>query len=132
MKLITRDSDYAIRALCFMAQHHKKVVSVSDLVKSLHIPRPFLRKLLQVLNKKAILKSYKGIGGGFSLLKKPQKIGLVEVIEIFQGSIRLNECFLKKLECPNTKKCSLRKKINAIEKYVIHELRSISIESLLQ
>ena len=56
MKLITRDTDYAIRALCFIARFKKKIVSVSELVKVLKIPRPFLRKILQTLNKKRILK----------------------------------------------------------------------------
>lgn len=131
MKLITRDTDYALRALCFIAKHKKEIVSVAELVEQLKIPRPFLRKILQILNKK-ILKSYKGKGGGFSLAVTPNKIFLVDLIEIFQGPLRLNECFLKKMACPNTKTCALRKKINNIERGVIAELESITLASLLK
>ncbi len=131
MKLITRDTDYTLRALCFISQHKEKMVSVSELVKELKMPRPFLRKILQVLNKKGILKSYKGLGGGFLLAKPANKIFLADLIEIFQGPLRLNECFFKKMRCPNINTCALRRKINSIERYVISELRSITIASLL-
>lgn len=131
MKLITRDTDYALRALCFIARHRKEIVSVRELVKKLKIPKPFLRKILQILNKKRILKSYKGKGGGFLLAVPASKIFLVDLIEIFQGPLRLNECFFKKMACPNTKTCGLKKKIDNIERYVIRELNSITLTSLL-
>jgi Rrf2 family protein len=132
MKLITRDTDYALRAICFMVRHKKKIVAVSELVNKLKIPRPFLRKILQILNKKRILKSYKGSGGGFLLVKPPNKVFLVDLIEIFQGSLSLNECFFKKMACPNIRTCALKKKIDKIESYVIKELKSITIASLLK
>jgi len=132
MKLITRDTDYAVRALCFITKTKDKIVSVSDLVKDLKIPRPFLRKILQILNRKGILISYKGIGGGFLLAASPNKINLVDLIEIFQGPLRLNECLFKKNICPDKKICTLRQKINGIEKYVISELQSITIATLVR
>ncbi|MDD5292175.1 MAG: Rrf2 family transcriptional regulator [Candidatus Omnitrophica bacterium] len=131
MKLITRYTDYAIRALCFIAKSDKEVVSVPDLVASLKIPRPFLRKILQVLNTQGILSSCKGQGGGFSLARKPEKIFLMDLMNIFQGPFKLNECFFKMKCCPNTKTCLLRKRISRIEQYVIAQLQSITIASLL-
>lgn len=132
MKLITRDTDYALRAICSMVKSKEKIVSVSQLVKELKIPRPFLRKILQILNKKGVLNSYKGKGGGFLLAKPAHKIFLVDLIEIFQGTLRLNECFFKKMVCPNIDTCSLREKIRGIERYVVKELKSITIASLLK
>ncbi len=132
MKLITRDTDYAIRALIFIAQAEKKIVSASELVKKLKIPRPFLRKILQVLNKKKLLKSYKGKGGGFVLAARPNKIFLLDLIEIFQGRLRLNECIFKKRICPNIKTCRLKKIIDSIQKYVISELRDVTLGLLLR
>jgi len=131
MKLITRDTDYALRALCFIAKDKKKIISAAELVRELKIPRPFLRKILQVLNKKKILKSYKGKGGGFLLALPLRKIFLVNLIEIFQGPLRLNECFFKKIACPRRKTCALKKKIDGIERYVIKELNSVTLASLL-
>jgi len=132
MKLITRDTDYAIRAICFMAKQKKKIVSVLELVKALKIPRPFLRKILQILNKKGLLKSYKGKGGGFALAYPPRDLYLMDLIEVFQGPFSLNECFFKKDSCPNTRSCRLKKKIDLIEKDVLRQLEGISVGYLLR
>jgi Rrf2 family protein len=132
MKLITRDTDYAIRALCYIAKHKKKIVCVTDLVKELKIPRPFLRKILQKLNKKKLLKSYKGIGGGFTLSRPPKKIFVTDLIRIFQGPVKLNEHIFKKSCCPHIKTCVLRKKLDKIETHVVSDLKSITIASLVK
>ena len=131
MKLITRDTDYAVRALCFMARSENEVVSVSDLIRALKIPKAFLRKLLQVLNKKRILTSSKGKGGGFALARPADKIFLVKLMEIFQGTFQLNECFFKKGRCGNVRTCPLRKRLMQLEGVVSEELKSITIASLL-
>jgi len=132
MKLITRDTDYALRALCFIAGHEEEIVPAAVLVKESKIPLPFLRKILQKLNKAKILKSYKGQGGGFILLIPPRRIFLLDLIRIFQGRLQLNECFFKKKICPNIKICKLRKKIDNIEKYVISQLKNFTIADLLK
>ncbi len=132
MKLITRDTDYALRALSFIAEQDEKIVTVSELVKELKIPRPFLRKILQLLNKKGVLKSHRGIGGGFLLTKPADKIFLVDLMEIFQGPLSLNECLFKKIVCPNMNKCALRKRVDKIEEQVALELETVSIASLMK
>ncbi|MCK5534896.1 Rrf2 family transcriptional regulator [bacterium] len=128
--LINRDTDYAVRALCFIAQSKKNKVSVGELVKELKIPRPFLRKILQILNKKKMLKSSKGPHGGFILAKPGNKILLTDLMKIFQGVLKLNKCIFKKQVCPNMKTCKLKKKIDKIEKHVISELKGITLEQL--
>lgn len=131
MKLLTRDTDYAVRALCYIAKERERLVSVPELVKALGVPRPFLRKILQILGRKGIITSYKGIGGGFEIAAIPEKITIAELIETFQGPLTLNECLFKKKECPNKKICPLKKKICRIERGVVEELRSITLASLI-
>ncbi len=131
MKLVTRNTDYAVRALCYMAHNKKRIVSVSELVSKLKIPRPFLRKILQALHKNNILASIKGQGGGFQLTSKIDKISILKLIEIFQGHFKLNECIFKGIRCPNIIKCRLNKKIGKIEKRVRMELKSITLEDLI-
>lgn len=131
MKLITRDTDYAIRALCYSVLCKDKKVSVRGIVKELDVPRPFMRKILQALNKEGILKSYKGKGGGFELSRLPGDIILLDLMKIFQGPFKLNECRLKNKKCPRIKKCLLNKKIKKIEGHIIKELKKITIGSLI-
>lgn len=132
VKLITRDTDYAVRAICYIAKKKNNVVSVTELVNELRIPRPFLRKILQKLNKEKILKSHKGIGGGFELSIHPENIFVKDLIEIFQGSFKLNECVFRKKLCPNRGICKLKKRIDSIEDKVFFELKNINIASLIK
>lgn len=132
MKLITRNTDYAVRALCCIAEQKEEIVTVNQMVKSLEMPRPFLRKILQILNKEGLLNSCKGKGGGFTLALLPEKIFLMDLMKIFQGPVRLNECKFKKSDCPYIDNCLLKKKIDEIEKGVIEKLKAITILSILK
>lgn len=132
MKLLTRDTDYAVRALCCMHKRRGVVVSVSRLVQDLKVPKPFLRKILQVLHKEGIVRAYKGKGGGFLVSGDAGKIGVLDLIKIFQGSLKLNECLFKKKACPNKRTCALRSKIVTIEAHVRSQLRPITIASLVR
>jgi Rrf2 family protein len=132
MKLITRDTDYAMRALMYMAKRPERVVSVKELVGELEIPRAFLRRLLQVLSQKKILKSMKGKGGGFRLNRPPRKIGVADIMKIFQGNTDIIDCMFKKAICPDIGRCPLRREIKKIEKDVQRELDRITISSLTQ
>lgn len=131
MKLITRDTDYALRAIGFLAKRTNRLITVPELVSVLGIPRPFLRKILQILHRHNILKSSKGYRGGFSLAKPLNRIYLSDLIKIFQGSTKLNECIFKKRICPNRGSCLLRKRILKIEAYVSKQLSSIPLSSLI-
>ena len=132
MKLITRDSDYAIRALCFIARNKNKRVSVTSLIQELEIPRPFLRKILQILTINNILTSFKGKGGGFELAKKPEAVFIKTIMEIFQGTFKLSECILRNKLCPEIKICELRKKLDEIEADVAKKLNRITIQTLIE
>jgi Rrf2 family protein len=132
LKLITRETDYAVRALASIYENEKKIVSVSDLVKEIEIPRPFLRKLLQILNKAGILDSFKGKGGGFILKKDPKDILLLDLMEIFQGKFKINECVFKKEVCKNISNCILKKKIDHLESYIYDHLKTITLLDLIE
>ena len=131
MKLITRNTDYAVRALCYIARQAERSVSAAEMVAQLKIPRPFLRKILQTLSGEGLLKSTKGQGGGFSLSCSKENILLTDLIRIFQNTIQLNECVFKKKICPNRNTCVLKKEIDAIEQEALARLGRISVASLV-
>ncbi|MDD5654912.1 MAG: Rrf2 family transcriptional regulator, partial [Candidatus Omnitrophica bacterium] len=117
---------------CFIAGSKDRIFSADWMVRELKVPRPFLRKILQKLNKTGLLRSRKGSGGGFSLSAQADTILLTDLIRVFQGDLKLNDCYLKKKPCPDRRTCPLKKKIDAIEKYVIARLSSITIGGLIR
>lgn len=133
MKLITREIDYAVRALIYLADNKNEgIVSVPELVDELGITRPFLRKIMQLLAKAGVIESYKGNKGGFRLIKKPDDVYLIDLVEIFQGNFSLNECILNKDICPNKGNCILKDRVDDIEEKVRVELKSIDLSSLIK
>ena len=89
---ITRETDYAIRCVCYLADKRDEVIMVDDISKEMHIPKSFLAKILQKLSKASLAKSYRGVKGGFALARHPSKISLLDVIEAIQGPILINIC----------------------------------------
>jgi len=133
MKLITKDIDYAIRALSYIATGNKdETVTVTKLSKDTEIPKPFLRKILLTLGKNGFLKSFKGKPGGFKLNNDPSDILLFDIIEIFQDKFEFNKCIFKKNICPNSQKCVLKNKLDKIGKMIEKEFKEISLESIIK
>jgi len=114
-----------------MAKKRYRVVSVPELVKELRIPRPFLRKILQMLNKSKVLKSFKGSGGGFRLNKPADKIFILDLVTANQGPFELFGHTIKDEPCHNAKKCILKKKLDVIESNIKKELKNITIADLI-
>ena len=130
MKLLTKNTDYAVRALLWMAEKGGSV-TVTELSDTVKIGRPMLRKLLQVLAHKGLLDSSKGRGGGFRLAIPPEKIRLTNLIDIFQGAVELSDCVVRKEVCPEIRCCPLRREIEDIRGIVEQRLGKLSIGSLL-
>ena len=130
MKLVSRYTDYAMRALVYLSGQKDRLTPVPELVKNLRIPRPCLRRLLQMLKARGLLISRKGLNGGFKLAVGPDEVSLIDVMRIFQGPFKLNECIFKRDICPRIKYCRLNKKLRAIEEYVGAQLGSITLSDL--
>jgi Rrf2 family protein len=131
MKLITKETDYAIRAIMNLARGNSEFASSRDISEQEEIPLHFLRRILQVLIKKRLVESKEGIAGGVRLRSKPQDIHLTDLIKIFQGDIQLAECMFRSKICSSRKTCVLRKRICKIEDMVTREFEDITIADLL-
>jgi Rrf2 family protein len=131
MKLLTKNTDYAIRALLALAHDREKFISAKQVSEDQHIPYEYLRKILQSLIKEKLVESKGGGQGGFRIKKDPDKIKVVDMIRIFQGDLQLSECMFRHKLCENRAHCVLRKKILRIEKMVTNEFGGMTIQSLL-
>jgi Rrf2 family protein len=103
---ITREGDYGIRSVLYLSrQPFKKVSFVNEISDEYKIPRSFLAKILQKLVKAKIVRSYRGVKGGFSLAKQAREITLFDVIEAIEGKICLNICLADKKKCGFSRHC---------------------------
>ena len=131
MQLLTKQTDYAVRALLNLAGDPDNFKTADAISVEEKIPYPFLRRILQKLRQESLITAKEGKTGGVRILKNPEKITLNEIIELFQGSIELSSCMFRKRICSNRRTCILRKRIKSIEKKVISEFDDITIAGLM-
>ena len=133
MKLLTRETDYAVRILaCLAGKGSGQSCPVSLLQRESGIPRPFLRRITLALCRAGILISSRGKNGGVKLAVPASEINLSGLIGVFQGEISLGNCLFRKKICPGRKTCVLRKKLHSIEATLRRELSGITLASLLK
>lgn len=90
---ITRQADYAVRAVLFLADLSEgEKASTSQIAKDMDIPLSFLAKIIAQLSVAGLLKTMRGARGGVTLSREPHEITLLEVVEAIDGPILLNEC----------------------------------------
>lgn len=91
--IITRATEYAIRALLYLARQPRgEIVYKKDICSHQDITPAFLTKILQPLIKDGIVGSQRGVGGGFYLRKNPAEVTLLDVVVSQEGPLFLNEC----------------------------------------
>lgn len=71
------------------------------------VPASFLGKIFQSLSRAGIVKSARGSGGGFSLVRTPDEITVLEVIEAVEGPIALQRCLETDSDCTHREGCAL-------------------------
>lgn len=99
--MLSNSCRYAIRAVIYLAKQPKQniKIGIKKISGDLDLPTPFLAKILQQLTKRKILSSLKGPHGGFSLLKDPRSITLLDIVETIDGDEILTNCVMHNCAC---------------------------------
>lgn len=132
--LITRASEYAILSLIVLAKATEPIDS-ETLSRELSIPKSFLAKILQALAKKEILKSFKGVRGGFVLNKDIKDVNMLEVMSIVEGKApAVFECAPSQEECPSDKAnlCTIWPFLNKLQGKIDTFLAELTLADILE
>ena len=106
---ITRQADYAVRAVLYLARlEPTQRAATSQVAQEQRIPPSFLAKIISQLSIAGLLHTSRGARGGVTLARDPQDISLLEVIEAIDGPIMLNECVTDGGTCTFDEECPLR------------------------
>src|SRR5438128_11686806 len=81
MRVSTR-GDYASRALLSLALHADETgpTSVRDIAERTGLPQPYLEQILLALKGAGLVRSKRGVGGGYVLARDPEEITLREIV----------------------------------------------------
>jgi Rrf2 family iron-sulfur cluster assembly transcriptional regulator len=91
VKVSTR-GDYAARALLSLALHTSEgPTSVRDIAERTGLPQPYLEQILLALKGAGLVRSKRGVGGGYVLARPPAEIDLAEVVSAVDGPIQAGD-----------------------------------------
>ena len=91
MRVSTR-GDYASRALLSLALHADQApTSVREIAERTALPQPYLEQILLALKGAGLVRSKRGVGGGYVLARAPDEILLSEILAAVDGPITLGD-----------------------------------------
>lgn len=130
---ITQEGDYALRVLLTLSERPVgERVEARELSESAAIPLRFLLKLLGKLTVAGILRSYRGVGGGYALARDPGVITLYDVLDVIDGPLAMNRCLYDEAYCNlnRTATCAVHGALEKIQRQLIRELKSVTFREL--
>lgn len=112
---ISKKSEYALRALIDIALRQtqgRDLSQIPEMAQRTQIPEKFLEQILLNLKNAGILKSKRGVDGGYGLARSADKIPLGEVVRLMDGPLApvgcVSETTCEPCSCPDPETCGLR------------------------
>jgi len=132
--VFTRSTGYALLALTELASL-KEAIDTNNLSDRIGVSKYFLAKLLQNLSKKGIVKSFKGVNGGFILDKSPKDIKIIDIFECVEDkNFLVYECAQEPKDCPNNRAniCNIWPFLNLLEEQIYSYLEKFTLDDVLR
>ncbi|WP_411681034.1 RrF2 family transcriptional regulator [Clostridium thailandense] len=131
---ITQEVDYSLRVIFYLSKlGYDKKIEAKFISEHENIPLRFLLKLLRKLTHAKIIKSYRGVNGGYALNMLPKDITLKDVIEVIDGPIYMNRCLCDPSYCNLNRadKCDVHFALAKVQNNLINDLKSINFDDIL-
>lgn len=131
---INQATDYAFRAVLYLAgQPLGEMVEAQAIAHRQVVPMRFLLKIMPSLIKAGIVKSQRGVGGGYALARSPEDISLLDVLVAIEGPIFLNRCLIDESYCSRhaAPECLVHQALGDIQKRLESDFESYSLADLL-
>ena len=126
--MINNRTTYAIRALSELAQCKNNFATAEQIAKAQDIPKKFLPQILGDLTRFGFVRSIRGFGGGARLVRSPEQIKVVEIIEAVQTNIFMLDYHLDPTNGIDKNFAMVLKKVRKAMKT---ELGNVSLASLV-
>ena len=90
--MFSQTVEYALRAVVHLADQAPEGRTTEQIAAITKVPKPYLSKVLQSLVRAGVVQSQRGIGGGIKLVKTPQQLTILEVVNAVEPIGRIREC----------------------------------------
>jgi Rrf2 family protein len=129
---ITRQADYAVRAMYYLAKMNpNQKAATNQIAEKQHIPPSFLAKIISQLSIAGLIHTSRGARGGVSLSRPADQILILEVVEAIDGPIMLNECTGDISTCPFGEDCPIRPLWCDAKKELVSRLKNTTLSQFI-
>jgi len=90
--MISQTVEYALRAIVTIAQHEGRPCTARKISEITQVPAAYLSKLMQGLVRGGLVRSQRGLHGGFVLTGDPRKLTIWDVVNVVEPVKRITEC----------------------------------------
>jgi Rrf2 family transcriptional regulator, nitric oxide-sensitive transcriptional repressor len=127
--MISKTAEYALRAVACMASNPNRSISADVLAEQTLVPRRYLTRVLQDLCAANMVQSRPGPGGGYELICLPDKISILDIINIVDPIARIKKCPLGLKT--HTKLCPLHAELDRAFEATEKAFAGVSMQALL-
>lgn len=130
---ITHEVDYAIRIVYCLAVHNSKV-SAKDIAEETGVPLRFALKILRKLIQCEMVRSFKGVNGGYQLAVSPDDLSLGHIVEAIDGEITINHCLSGEFNCTRVEHkydCDFHRIFASVNAMIRKELYKFTFGSII-
>jgi len=133
---ITTQGDYAVRCLMAIGRFGQEgPVSIRRIVESEGLPQDYIEQLLLKLRRGRLIKSVRGVNGGYLLSSQPDEITIRNVLEAAEGQAFEVICARNKKArkscCRSDERCVLRGVWEGLKGRIEDYLGSVSVQDLI-
>ncbi|MBE2293747.1 MAG: SUF system Fe-S cluster assembly regulator [Phycisphaerales bacterium] len=129
---ITRETDYGIVLMTYLARADDQPRSAATLAQQHQLPLPMVSKILKALARVGLLNSQRGAQGGYGLARPAAEISAADIIGALEGPIAITECSLDTSDgcCSRQDHCEVSSHWLRINQAIHTALQSISLEEM--
>lgn len=130
--MFSKACEYAIRAAIFLSARSSvgTRVGIAEVSNGIGAPRHFTAKILQILTRKRLVSSQKGVNGGFYLDSLQKNRPVIDIIIAIDGDSLFTGCGLGLRECSEKEPCPLHENFLVVRNGLKKLLTDSTIGSL--
>lgn len=134
MKLSVR-GEYALRALLVLGLNYDQpVVRIQTISEQQNIPKRFLEQILNDLKSAGVVRSKRGMAGGYRLSRRPEEVSLALAVRHIEGALApvscVSERFYEKCSCPDESRCAIRSVMKEVREAVVKIMERVTVADL--
>jgi Rrf2 family protein len=131
MLRLSREADYSLLAMVYIAaQPAGQLAYRRDIASHYNIPREFLAKVLQKLSRHGLVKSFRGMQGGYQLAREADRITLADVIEAVDGPLALVDCQGPPYDCGQESACTVKSVMTEVQQGIRQVLCGVTLQDM--